>query len=105
MGMRLFVGNLPFSATEDEIKAVFEKQGTVKDCHIVMDFTTNRSKGFCFVEMSTQEEANSAVEQLNGVDFNGRPLNVSEARPKAERPQSNYGGVGQGGNNGSKNRW
>jgi len=95
MGMRLFVGNLPFSATEDEIKAVFEKQGTVKDCHLVTDFNTGRSRGFCFVEMSKQEEANSAIEQLDKFDFSGRPLNVSEAKPKAERPQSNYGGYGR----------
>lgn len=86
MGTRLFVGNISFKATEDEIKALFEKHGVVKDCHIVMDRDTNRSKGFCFVEMSTQDEANKAIEKVNGLDLDGRPLNVSEARPRAEKP-------------------
>lgn len=92
MGMRLYVGNIPFSATEEEIKTMFEKQGTVKDCRIIMDVNTNRSKGFCFVEMSTQKEANSAIEQFNGFDFDGRKLNVSEARPREERPRNDSRG-------------
>lgn len=104
MGMRLFVGNLPFNSTEDEIRTVFEKHGQVKDCHIVMDYASGRSKGFCFVEMSTREEATTAIEQLNGVDFNGRQLNVSEAKPKVDfksRPLGSDSRV----NNVGKDRW
>jgi len=87
MGTRLFVGNISFKATEDTLRELFEQQGQVKDCHIVMDRETQRSKGFAFVEMSTQEEATAAIEKFDKYDFEGRPLNVSEARPKTERPR------------------
>jgi RNA recognition motif-containing protein len=85
MGTRLFVGNLPFGATEDEVRGTFERYGSVKDCHIVMDRDTGRSKGFGFVEMSSQDEATKAIEGTNGTELGGRTLNVSEARPRAER--------------------
>ena len=97
MGIRLFVGNLSYNATEDEIRGLFEQYGTVRDCHIVMDRETNRSKGFCFVEMGTKEEAASAIEKLNGSEFDGRKMNVSEARPRAERPAGGYQGGREGG--------
>lgn len=85
MGTRLFVGNISFKATEDSLRELFEQQGQVKDCHIVMDRETNRSKGFAFVEMSTQEEATEAIAKLDKFEFEGRPINVSEAKPKAEK--------------------
>lgn len=87
MGTRLFVGNLPFGATEEDVRTVFEKHGTVKDCHLVIDRETNRSKGFGFVEMSTQEEATKAMAATSGADMGGRPLKVDEARPRAEGGQ------------------
>ena len=83
-GTRLFVGNLPFVATEHEVRDVFSKFGTVKDCHIVTDWDTNRSKGFGFVEMSSGSEAENAIQNANGTDFGGRQLNVREARPRQE---------------------
>ena len=85
MGTRLFVGNISFKATEDSLRELFEQQGQVKDCHIVMDRETNRSKGFAFVEMSTQDEATEAIAKLDKFEFEGRPINVSEAKPKAEK--------------------
>jgi len=103
MGTRLFVGNLPFGVTEDEVREVFSKHGTVKDCHIVMDRDSGRSKGFGFVEMTTQDEATQAIEQANGVDMGGRQLNVSEARPRAERGGGGGDRDGRGGDRGG--RW
>jgi RNA recognition motif-containing protein len=93
MGNRLFVGNLSFKATEDEVRELFKTAGEVKDCHLVMDRDTQRPRGFGFVEMATQAEATAAVDKLNGHDFQGRDLNVSEARPRAE------GGAPRGGSN------
>lgn len=85
MATRLFVGNISFKATNDSLRELFETVGEVKDCNIIIDRDTNRSKGFGFVEMSTQEEATDAISKLNQHDFDGRQLNVSEAKPKTER--------------------
>ena len=84
MGTRLFVGNLPFKATEDDIRELFVTAGEVKDCHLVTDRETGRARGFGFVEMATQDEADKAISSFDGQDFQGRALNVSEARPKGE---------------------
>ena len=99
MGTRLFVGNLPYGVTDNELRSEFEKYGAVKDCHIVMDREMNRSKGFGFVEMTTQDDATKAIDGANGADLGGRQLNVSEARPRADKP-----GFG-GGNGGGGKRW
>ena len=96
MGTRLYVGNLSYDATENDLQSLFEQSGSVVNCDIMIDRHTGRAKGFAFVEMGSQEEANQAIEAHNGKEFQGRPLTVNEARPRAERPQPFYGGGGGG---------
>jgi cold-inducible RNA-binding protein len=97
MGARLFVGNLSFNATEGDVLELFKQAGNVVHCELVVDKFTNRSRGFAFVEMGSQEEANRAIEQFHGKDFQGRALTVNEARPREERPRGDFGGGGGGG--------
>lgn len=89
MNTKLYVGNLSFKATEDELNSLFSSHGTVTDVFIVKDKFTDRSKGFAFVTMDTVEAAQSATEQLNDFEFLGRNMVVNEARPKEERPRRN----------------
>ena len=93
MGTKLYVGNLPYSTTNQELSDMFSPHGTVKSADVIMDRETGRSKGFGFVEMSTEEEAKAAIAALNGNKVNGRPLTVNEAKPREDRP----GGGGRGG--------
>ncbi len=86
MAKKLFVGGIPFACTNDRLRDHFAQAGTVESASIIMDRATGRSKGFGFVEMATDEEAANAVATLNGSDLDGRTINVSEARPMAERP-------------------
>ncbi len=99
--LKLFVGNLSFNTTEDELKELFAQAGTVQSVTIIKDKYTNNSKGFAFIEMSSNDEAEKAIAQLNGKDLNGRNLSVAEARPPREhRPGgggSRGGGYGGGG--------
>ena len=97
MGTRLYIGNLSYDTTEGDLQRMFEQAGTVKNCNIIMDRFTNKSRGFGFVEMATQDEANKAVAELNGKDLNGRALTVNEARPREERPRGDFGGGDRGG--------
>jgi len=97
MGTRLYVGNLSFNTTEGELQRMFEQAGKVTSCNIIMDKFTNKSRGFAFVEMATQDEATKAVTTLNGKDVDGRALTVNEARPREERPRGDFGGGGGGG--------
>ena len=85
MGKKLYVGNLPFSATEDSLKDAFFQFGTVESVIIIMDNDTGQSKGFGFLELATQQEAASAIAKMNGVEMDGRTLKVSEAKPKVVR--------------------
>ncbi len=85
MGTRLYVGNLPFEATEEDIISLLSRAGSVKSCELIMDKFSNRSRGFAFVEMSSQEEADRVVQQFNGQDFQGRKLMVNEAKPRDNR--------------------
>ncbi len=94
MGNKIYVGNLPFSATSDSLNEMFSKFGTVDSAKIVMDRDTGRSKGFGFVEMSSGDEAAAAIEKLNGQDMGGRSLVVNEARPM--EPRTGGGGFGGG---------
>jgi len=80
--MKLFVGNIPFSATEDELRALFEEVGQVENVKIIMDKFSGRSRGFGFVEMPNNDESNTAIERLNNADFSGRKLIVNEAKPR-----------------------
>jgi len=94
MGARLYVGNLSFNSTEGDVLEWFKQAGNVVQCEVVVDKFTNRSRGFAFVEMGTQEEAARAIEQLNGREFQGRTLTVNEARPREERAPREFGGGG-----------
>ncbi len=85
MSTKLYVGNLPYSATDESLATAFSEFGTVNSSRVVMDRDSGRSKGFAFVEMSTSEEATKSISQLNGVQFDGRAINVSEAKPQAPR--------------------
>lgn len=85
MATKLYVGGLPYSTTNDELQAGFAKAGNVVSATVIMDKMSGRSKGFGFVEMSTEEEAQAAINMFNGQDFGGRNINVSEARPMQPR--------------------
>lgn len=85
MATRLFVGNLPYSATDQSLGEKFSSAGTVVSANVISDRMSGRSKGFGFVEMGSEEEAKKAVESLNGSDFDGRPMVVNEARPREDR--------------------
>lgn len=92
MGKKIYVGNLPFNTTSDALQEMFAQFGNVDSSKIVTDRESGRSKGFGFVEMTSEEEADSAISKLNGSDFGGRPLTVNEARPmeKREGGQRNF---------------
>jgi len=96
MGKKLFVGNLPHSATDAELEQLFSQHGAVKSAQVIQDRMTGRSKGFGFVEMDDDQEAQAAITALNGQDFDGRPLTVNEARPREERGGGGGGGGGRG---------
>ena len=100
MGRKLYVGNLPFSATEEDITAKFSACGTVESAKLITDRDTGRSKGFGFVEMSSDAEAQQAIEKLNGQDYGGRPMTVNEARPQQKKNGPRGGGGGYGGGGG-----
>jgi RNA recognition motif-containing protein len=95
MGKKLYVGNLPFSATDQILTDTFSQVGTVESATIIMDRETGRSKGFGFVEMSSDAEAAAAINKFNGADYDGRAMTVNEARPMV--PRENRGGGGGGG--------
>jgi cold-inducible RNA-binding protein len=112
MSTKLYVGNLAFQTTSQDLEQLFGQAGTVQSASVVEDRDTGRSRGFAFVEMSSQEEATSAIEQFNGKDVGGRSLKVNEAKPRENRSGGGGGfsanrGGGFGGNNGrrSEPRW
>ena len=115
MSKKLYVGNLAFQTTSQDLQELFAQAGTVESAQIIEDRDTGQSKGFAFVEMSTDEEAASAIEQFNGKEVGGRALKVNEARPRENRSGSggrnfgggnrNGGGFGRGGSNRSEPRW
>lgn len=94
MAKKLYVGNLPHSTTENELQGLFASYGNVQSAQVIVDRDTGRSKGFGFVEMSADSEAQAAIDALNGQEFGGRPLTVNEARPREERTG---GGMRSGG--------
>ena len=99
MEAKLYVGNLPFSTGDSDLQDLFAKAGTVKSAQVIKDRASGRSKGFGFVEMSSAEEAQSAITMFHGKDFSGRPLTVNLARPREERPGGGGGfRSGSGGN-------
>jgi RNA recognition motif-containing protein len=90
--MNIYVGNLPYSVGDDDLRNAFEEYGSVDSARVIMDRDSGRSKGFGFVEMGNDAEANAAIEGLNGQDLGGRPLTVNEARPRADRGPRRGGG-------------
>lgn len=97
MGKKLYVGNLSYDTTDSELQQMFEAYGTVQSAQIIMDRDTGRSKGFGFVEMGSDQEAQAATEGLNGKQVGGRSLTVNEAKPKEDRGGGGRGGYGGGG--------
>lgn len=97
MGTKLYVGNLSFDTLEGELHDLFATMGNVVSCELVVDRFTNKPRGFAFVEMGSQAEADKAIAELNGKEFQGRALRVNEARPREERPRGQFGGGGGGG--------
>ncbi|MDT5263106.1 MAG: hypothetical protein QOC61_2110 [Acidobacteriota bacterium] len=102
MSMKLYVGNLSFQTSSEDLRDLFAQAGTVESASVVEDRDTGRSRGFGFVEMATKEEGEAAIAQFNGKDLQGRNLNVNEARPREDRGGGggNRGGFGGGGNRG-----
>jgi RNA recognition motif-containing protein len=98
--MKLYVGNLPYDTTSEDLARMFEGSGTVESATVITDRDTGRSKGFGFVEMSSREEGEEAINALNGTEINGRSLTVNEARPREERGGGGRGGFGGGGGRG-----
>jgi RNA recognition motif-containing protein len=92
--MNIYVGNLPYTVADDDLRTAFEEYGSVDSARVIMDRDSGRSKGFGFVEMGNDAEATAAIEGLNGTDLGGRSLTVNEARPRAERGGSRGGGGG-----------
>lgn len=104
MATKLFVGNLAYTTTENDLQDHFAQAGTVMTVNIMQDRMTGRSRGFAFIEMASQEEANKAVSMFHQQDFQGRPLTVNEARPREERPPGGGGYRGGGGGGGGERR-
>lgn len=103
--MRIYVGNLPYQATENELRELFSQHGNVDSVDMITDRDTGQSKGFGFVEMPAQAEAQAAITALNGNQMHGRALTVNEARPRAERSGGGGGGGSRGGGGGGGRRW
>ena len=110
MSTKLFVGNLSFNTTENDLQDAFAAHGTVVEANLMMDRVSGRPRGFGFVTMSTPEEAQKAIEALNGKEIDGRALTVNIARPREERPaggggRREFGGGGGGGGGGGRGRY
>lgn len=108
MSNKLFVGNLSFQTTENDLNDAFAAHGTVTETNLMIDRTTNRSRGFAFVTMSTDEEAQKAIAAMHGTDLGGRSITVNIAKPREERPaggRREYGGGGGGGYRGNRDRY
>jgi RNA recognition motif-containing protein len=103
VGSKLYVGNLPFSANDQAVGDLFSQVGTVLSAKVITDRDTGRSKGFAFVEMSSEEEAQNAISKFNGTNFDGRAINVSEARP--QQPRAGGGGGSRGERSGGHRGW
>ena len=96
MSMKLYVGNLAFETSSDDLQQLFAQAGTVESASVIEDRDTGRSRGFGFVEMSSKEEGQAAISQFNGREVGGRALNVNEAKPREDRGGGNNGGGGYG---------
>lgn len=97
MGKKLYIGNLSFTVDSQQLTALFSDFGTVDSANVITDRDSGRSKGFAFVEMAEANAAQAVIEKLNGSEFQGRALNISEAKPQAPRDSNSRGGGGYGG--------
>src|SRR6201991_4964943 len=97
MGSKLYVGNLSYGTTSSDLEQLFAQHGTVQSAEVIQDRDTGRSKGFGFVQMGSDDEAQAAIAALNGQEVDGRALTVNEAKPREERPRGGGGGGGRGG--------
>ncbi len=107
MGKKLYVGNLPYGTSQADLETLFAEAGSVESVNLITDRYSGQSRGFGFVEMTTDEEAKTAIERFDGYDLNGRPLKVNEARPMGERSgggRSRGGGGGGGYDGGGRDR-
>ena len=102
MGKKLYVGNLTYGVTDSTLEQMFAAHGTVESAQVIMDRDTGRSKGFGFVEMKTDQEAQAAIAAMNGKDFEGRALTVNEAKPREDRGGGGGGRGGYGGGGGRR---
>lgn len=102
MGKKLYVGNLPYGVSSSDLEQLFSPHGTVESAEVISDRMTGRSKGFGFVEMASDSEAQAAIAALNGQDHDGRPLTVNEAKPRENRGGGGGGGGGRGGYGGGR---
>lgn len=105
MAKKMYVGNLSYGANEDELRRIFEEFGNVVSAQVIMDRETGRSKGFAFVEMSSDQEAQAAITALDGKEIGGRVLKVNEARPREDRGGGGGGGRDRGGYGGGRGRY
>jgi len=110
MSNKLYVGNLSFRVTSEDLHEYFAAAGAVESANVVFDRETGRSRGFGFVEMASEDDANNAIAQFNGQEYDGRNMVVNEARPREDRPRGGGGGGGRGGGGGyggggGGNRW
>ena len=105
MSTKLFVGNLSFNTTENDLQDAFAPHGTVVSVDLIMDKMSGRSRGFAFVTMESKEAADAATKALNGAELDGRALTVNEARPREERPGGRSGGFGGGGSRGPRREY
>jgi RNA recognition motif-containing protein len=103
--MKIYVGNLPYSITQDQLVAEFDTHGRVEEAAVISDRDTGRPRGFAFVTMPNDEEARSAIEKLNGTEMEGRSIVVNEARPRPDRGPRGGGGRGRGDGGGRERRW
>jgi cold-inducible RNA-binding protein len=103
--MKLYVGNLSFETTENDLQDLFEQHGKVGEVSLMMDRMTGKSRGFAFVTMNDDTEAKATLSALNGKEVGGRALNVNEARPREERPRGGGGGGGGGNRRPAEKRW
>src|SRR6266545_2011869 len=97
MSMKLYIGNLLFQTSSEDLQQLFSQAGTVESANVIEDRETGRSRGFAFVEMSSKEEGNAAIQQFNGREVSGRALNVNEAKPREDRGGNGGGRGGYGG--------
>jgi len=102
MGTKLYVGNLPFNTTENELQELFSQAGAVQEVTLMQDRFTGKSRGFAFVTMGSEEDAQNAISKLNGQTMDGRPMTVNEARPREQRPPGGGGGRYGGGYGGRR---